>query len=265
VPTPQEKAELMRWGAMLGHSIDGVIWVVKPATYRRWLRMKKRKIPFKKSGRPRIAECIRRLARRMAVENVLWGYQRIVGELKKLGCRVGKTTVKRILKEEGIHPLPTKARKKPPVEWAAFVRAHMETLVACDFFTKPVYTLRGKFHACVLVFIHLASRKAFCSPPTYTPDGDWVMQQARNAASWLDEIGVAPRYLIHDRDSKYPGRFGAFWKTEGVRCLRIPPRAPIANAFCECFIGKLKRECLDHFLCFSRGQLHHILTTWLRH
>jgi putative transposase len=91
------------------------------------------------------------------------------------------------------------------------------------------------------------------------------MQQARNAASWLDEIGVAPRHLIHDRDSKYPGRFGAFWKTEGVRCLRIPPRAPIANAFCECFIGKLKRECLDHFLCFSRGQLHHILTTWLRH
>ena len=94
----------------------------------------------------------------------------------------GKTTVKRILEEEGIHPLPGKAGKKPPVEWATFVRAHMETLVACDFFTKPVYTLRGKFHACVLVFIHLASRKAFCSPPTHTPDGDWVMQQARNAA-----------------------------------------------------------------------------------
>jgi putative transposase len=177
----------------------------------------------------------------------------------------GKTTVKRILEEEGIHPLPTKARKKPPVEWAVFVRAHMETLIACDFFTKPVYTLRGKFHACVLVFIHLASRKAFCSPPTYRPDGDWVMQQARNAASWLDEIGVAPRYLIHDRDDKYPGRFGAFWKTEGVRCIRTPPRAPVANAFCECFIGKLKRECLDHFLCFSRGQLRHIVSTWLRY
>jgi putative transposase len=72
----------------------------------------------------------------MAVENVLWGYERIVGELKKLDCRVGKTTVKRILEEEGIHPLPTKARKRPPVEWATFVRAHMETLVACDLFTK---------------------------------------------------------------------------------------------------------------------------------
>jgi hypothetical protein len=48
--------------------------------------------------------------------------------------------VKRILEEEGIHPLPTKARKKPPVEWATFVRAHVETLIACDFFTKPVYS-----------------------------------------------------------------------------------------------------------------------------
>jgi putative transposase len=50
-----------------------------------------------------------------------------------------------------------------------------------------------------------------------------------------------------------------------VRCIRTPPRAPVANAFCECFIGKLKRECLDHFLCFSLGQLRHIVSTWIRH
>jgi hypothetical protein len=31
---------------------------------------------------------------------------------------------------------------------------HMESLVACDFFTKPVYTLRGKFDVYVLVFLH---------------------------------------------------------------------------------------------------------------
>jgi putative transposase len=69
VPTPQEKAELLRWGAGFRHGIDGMMEVVTPATYRRWLRMGKREIPFKKSGRPRIAECIGRLARRMAVEN----------------------------------------------------------------------------------------------------------------------------------------------------------------------------------------------------
>ncbi len=170
----------------------------------------------------------------MARANALWGYQRIVGELKKIGCRVGRTTFKRILEDEGIHPLPTKATKRPPIEWTTFVHAHMETLIACDFFSKPVYTLRGKFHACVLVFIHLGSRKTFASPPTFSPDGDWVMQQSRNAALWLDEIGVEPRFLIHDRDGKYPGRFTGFWKTESVECLRIPPKAPQANVYASC-------------------------------
>ena len=117
VPTPEEKEELLRWGASFNHKIDGVMEVVKPATYRKWLRMKRRKVPFKVSGRPRIPECVRKIVRRMAVENVLWGYDRIVGELKKIGCRLGKTTVKRILKEEGIHPLPRKSRKRPPIKW----------------------------------------------------------------------------------------------------------------------------------------------------
>jgi len=97
------------------------------------------------------------------------------------------------------------------------------------------------------------------------PDGDWVTRQARDAASWLDEMGVAPRHLVHDRDGKYPGRFGPFWKTEGVRCLRIPPRAPQANAFCECFVGRLKRECLDHLLRLGQSQPRRILAAWLRH
>jgi len=131
--------------------------------------------------------------------------------------------------------------------------------------SKPVWTLCGKKQAYVLVFIHLGSRKTFASPPTFHPDGDWVMLQVRNATAWLDDIGVKPRFLIHDRDGKYPGRFKDFWKTEGVRCLRIPPRAPMANAFCECFIGKLKRECLDHFTCFSLGHLHQIVKVWFRH
>jgi len=233
VPTPEEKAELLRWGAKFDHDIDGIMEVVRPETYRRWLQMKRREIPFKKLGRPRIAEAIRKLVRRMPVENALWGCKRIVGELKKLGCRVCASTVRRILEEEGIHPLPTKARSKPPVEWTTFVHAHMDSLIACDFFTKPVYTLRGKLRAHVLVFIHLGSRKVFCSPPTYSPNAEWVMQQARNAVLSLDKIGAEPRFLVHGRDRKYPDAFARFWQTERTRCIRIPPRAPQANAFCE--------------------------------
>lgn len=202
--------------------------VVKPATYRKWLQRKKRRIPLKKSGRSPIAECIKKLVIRMAKENLLWGHQRIVGELNKIGCRIGRTTVKRILEDEGIHPQPTKARKRPPIEWTTFVHAHMDSLTACDFFSKPVYSSRGRYDAYVLVFMQLGTRKSFCSPPTYSPNGDWVMPESRNASLWLDEIGVKPTHLIQDRDTKDPHRFTAFWKTEGVKCLCIPTRAPQA-------------------------------------
>ena len=47
--------------------------------------------------------------------------------------------------------------------------------------------------------------------------------------------------------------------------IQIPHRAPAANSYCESFIGTLKRECLDFFICFSRSQLAYIVSTWGRH
>ena len=74
---------------------------------------------------------------RIGQENILWGYRRIVGELKKLGHTIASNSVKTILKEHGVHPTPEKIhRKQPPMPWSQFLQAHMETLVACDFFTK---------------------------------------------------------------------------------------------------------------------------------
>ena len=47
--------------------------------------------------------------------------------------------------------------------------------------------------------------------------------------------------------------------------LKIPPKAPRANAFAECWIGKAKHYCLNYFVCFSRDQLDYIVRTWVRH
>lgn len=44
--------------------------------------------------------------------------------------------------------------------------------------------------------------------------------------------------------------------------IQIPHRVPNANAFAESFIGTIKRECLNFFICFSRVQFDYILRIW---
>ena len=109
-----------------------------------------------------------------------------------------------------------------------------------------------------LAFIHIGTRRVFLSPPTYHPDQRWVQQQGRNLLMWLEEQQLQVRFLIHDRDSKFSGAFRRLLHSAGIRCVRTPLLAPDANAFAEAWIGALKRECLDYFLCFSLGHLDHI-------
>jgi putative transposase len=105
----------------------------------------------------------------------------------------------------------------------------MESMVACDFFTKTVFTARGPLTAYVLIFIHLGSRRVFCSAPTYAPDSAWVTQQARNTLMWSADLGIAPGFLIRDADTKFSASFDAVWASEGARVIHIPHRAPDAR------------------------------------
>jgi len=178
VPTPEERAELLRLGNEINHDVADVMLVVKSQTYRRWLSPKAKTRTPKSDGRPGTAEDIVALILRMATENLSWGYKRIFGKLKKIGLSVGLTTIRDILKRSDCPPPPEKTKNKPNLPWSKFVSVHMESLVACDLFTKPVYTLRGKFDAYVLVFIHLGSRRVYMSLPTLHPIDAWVMQQA---------------------------------------------------------------------------------------
>lgn len=263
--SPAEKAELLRIGEEFGHDVDGLMEVAKPATYKRWLAQMRVGRPFQAVGRPRLTQELRDVVTRIGSENLLWGYKRIAGELKKLGLYAGANSVKRILNDAGIHPCPERRKKKPALPWKTFIQAHMETMVACDFFSKTVFTLRGPRTAYVLMFIHLGSRRVFCTAPTYAPDSAWTTQQARNTLMWCAEQGIRPDFLIRDADTKFSASFDAVWASEAARVIQIPHRAPDANAFAESFIGSIKRECLDFFVCFSRSQLDYILQTWVRY
>ncbi len=265
VPSEQEKDELLRLGTQLNHNVGDLIHVVRLKTYRKWINRQRGLRRVRRAGRPRMPIALRHLIERIGEGNPNWGYRRVVGELKKLGFRIGATTVRTVLREAGIPTGPETPTCQASIPWRTFIHANLDSIVATDFFTKRIYTMHGVMTAYVLVFIHLGSRKVYCSRATCSPNEQWVLQQARNASMWLDDEGIEARFILHDRDTKYSEAFRQFWRSNGIRRVRSPIRAPKANAFAESFIGTIKRECLNHFMCFSRDQLDYITITWVRH
>jgi transposase InsO family protein len=92
-----------------------------------------------------------------------------------------------------------------------------------------------------------------------------MSQQARNLLMDLDDRTQQPRFLIHDRDTKFSPAFDAIFRSEGLTIIRTPIRAPNANAYAERWVGSVRRECLDWLLIFGRRQLEHVLRIYIRH
>lgn len=92
-----------------------------------------------------------------------------------------------------------------------------------------------------------------------------MSQQARNLLMDLDDRGQRPRFLIHDRDTKFSRAFDSIFRSDGVEIVRTPIKAPNANAFAERWVGSVRRKCLDRLLIFGRRQLEHVLRIYIRH
>lgn len=94
--TPAERRRLLRFGVPLGDAIKGLISIVKPETFAKWLRNG----PGTRSGmrgRPRKPEEHRALVVQIGRE-MACGSTRVRGELLKLGItNVSRTTIRRIL------------------------------------------------------------------------------------------------------------------------------------------------------------------------
>src|SRR5664280_115647 len=235
-----------------------VAFLVTPATLLRWHReLVRRKWTYRRTGRPgrpRIDAAIRTLILRLARENPRWGCVRIEGELRKLGIRVGATMIRNLLRTTRLGPAP---RRTGP-SWTEFLRAQAGGIIACDFFTVETAWLRTLY---ILAFIELGSRRIHLSPSTAHPDSTWATQQARNLTMALDDRSPAIRFLIRDRDSKYSRSFDTVLRSEGMRVIRTPFRAPNANAHAERVIETIRAECLDWTLILGRRHLDRTLQT----
>jgi hypothetical protein len=110
----------------------------------------------------------------MATDNPSWGYTRIQGALKNLGHRVARSTVAKILKEQGIPP-----SRERPMTWHTFVRAHWRALLAADFFTTEVWTVRGLVTYYTVFVIDLASRRMHLVGSTLHPNELFMPQVGR--------------------------------------------------------------------------------------
>ncbi len=229
--------------------------ILKPDTLLRWHRQGFRLFwRFKsrnRGGRPRVTRETIALIQQMAGENRLWGAERIRGELMKFGIRIPRSTIQKYVRLA--RPRPAHGH-----DWQTFLKNHAQLVWACDFL--PVIDL---FFRQIYAFfiIELGSRRVVHSGVTSHPTDAWIAQHLRVATPF----GLAPRFLIRDRDSKFSDGFTRVAKASSIEVLKTPYRAPKANAVCERFLGSVRRECLDHFLVVGDRQLHRVIMEYVEY
>ena len=156
--------------------------------------------------------------------NLTWGSPRIVGELRKLGIIVAKSTVEKYR--------PTNRQLSSPT-WKAFLHHHVTDRVSCDLFIVPTATFRVLF-----VFIRLAHKRrriVHCNIIQH-PTAQWIAHQVIEASPW-DET---PRDLLRDHDSLYGAAFRQRVRHMGMKEVVIAPRSPWQNPYTSYYISLVR-------------------------
>ena len=222
--------------------------LVTPGTVLRWHRrlVRKKQTYPNRTGRPPVSAEIAALIERLATENASWGYQRIQGELLKLGHRVSASTIRRVLKALKIPPAPKRQTDKT---WRQFTRTQASTMLATDFFhVNCAVTLQRLY--CLFV-MEVGTRYVHILGITATPDGPWTVQQIRNLLMDLGDRAADFRFLVRDRAGQFTASFDAVLAAAGIQAVKIPPRSPRANAYAERFVLTARTEVTDQMLIFG--------------
>jgi hypothetical protein len=172
--------------------------------------------------------------------------------------RVSATSVRTILRRHHLGPAP---RRGGP-SWTQFLGTQATGTLACDFLTVETIGLTRLY---VFFVIELDHRRVHLAGITAHPTGAWVTQAARNLLMDLDDHTHRFRYLIRDRDDKFTRAFDAVFTTASIAVIKIPPRAPKANALAERWVRTVRTECLDWVLIWNRGHRQNVLSAYVGH
>ncbi len=163
-----------------------------------------------------------------------------------------------ILKRQHVAPAPEHLKKGG--SWSNLLTHYGQQILSSDFFTVETAWLKT-LHA--LFFIEIGSRRVHFAGCTEHPSAEWVVQQARQLTWTLQDEHRSMRFLIHDRDAKFPPSLEIVFDVEGIEILRTPYRTPTANAFAERWVRSVREEVLDKLLIVNQAHLQRVLTEYV--
>jgi putative transposase len=145
----------------------------------------------------------------------------------------------------------------PSPGWREFLRRHESNIWACDFFCVRTILFQTLY---VFFVVRHVNREILHIAVTPYPTAEWTAQQLVECCAW---DRWPPRFLIHDRDSRYGATFERRLRHLGIEQVRTPFRAPRANAISERWVKSVRTEYLDHLFIFSESHLRRAVSSYV--
>ena len=113
--------------------------------------------------------------------------------------------------------------------------------------------------------IDITNREVLYGGITANPTDAWTTHAARNLFMRHPNRFTHTRARLRDRASQFVNDFDEVFCSEGLKIVKTPVHAPVANAFAERWIGTLRRELLDRTIIWNRRKLERLVVDYIDH